>query len=182
MDEETFYSQYRRRILVFIRNKINYHEDSEDICQDILKSVLEAMRNGKIKKSEKLSSFLYGVCSIKINDWIRRKYQKSGAQPCYSGYIEFPDPDANILEQLIKDEERKTIDQVLKRLNFTDRRIIYLRYYRGWQYEDIATFFDMKAATVRKAAQRARKTIYIQLKKKETFNSVTILILMLLIE
>ena len=156
MDKETIYKQYRQKILILIRMKINYDSDAEDICHDVLEAVLKALLDGKINAPEKLPAFIYSICNNKIADWIRRKYRMKEIQSYDS---EIYDPDQDALDRLISEEQRNHLDQALRKLNFRERKVLYLHYFQNWDFEKIASIIDLKPSTIRKTAERARKKI-----------------------
>jgi len=175
MDNNVLYWEYYERVLIFVRIKTNYHPDAEDLTQEILLSFIEALKKGDALHKDNPLPYLYGICSNKIKDWYKSRLNKKRFDHLEN--IQTADPAKEILEKLIDDEERHKIDAELKRLKLSEQRILYLRYYQGLSYEDIALLLNMKIAAVRKAAQRARNRIRERLKNV----LVTLLILWLLI-
>ena len=160
MDEEAIYKQYREKIFILIRIKTNYHDDSEDICQDVLETVIQSVQDGKINNPEKLPAFINSICSNKITDWIRHKYaKKENELKFYSSGSEIRDPEKNALDRLIEEEEKNRLDRTLRGLNLRERKILYLHYYHNWAFDEIARFMNLKSLTVRKIAERSRKKI-----------------------
>jgi len=136
--------------------KINYDSDSEDICQDVMEAVFKAVQEGKVNDPEKLPSFISSVCNNKIADWIRHKYRRKEIQSYVS---EIYDPNQDTLEKLIDNEQRNHLDHALRKLNFREKKILYLHYFHNLDFERIASVIDLKPSTARKTAERARKKI-----------------------
>lgn len=157
MDKEAIYKQYHQKLLILIRIKINYHPDSEDICQDVMEAVMLAVEDGKIDNPEKLPAFINRICSNKITDWIRRKYVRKESE------LKLPSRESEIdqsaLDKLINDEERNHLYGALKKLNLRERKILFLHYYYDWGFDEIARFMKLKPSTVRKIAERTRNKI-----------------------
>ena len=154
MNNDAIYREYYERVLIFVRIKINYHPDAEDLTQEILISFMEAANKGKTMKADTPLPYLYGICANKIRDWYKSRKKKNRFDDLEN--IQKADPDAEVLEKLINDEERKKISEALKRLKHSEQRILYLRYYQGLNYKEIASLLNMKNTAVRKIAQRAR--------------------------
>jgi len=156
MDKETIYNQYRQKILILIRMKTNYDSDSEDICHDVLEAVIKAVQNGKINNSEKLPAFINSICYNKIADWMRRKYVR---KEIHIGDLEIFDPDQDTLNKLIDEEQRDNLDRIFRKLNFREKKVLYLHYFHNWDFEKISSIINLKPSTTRKTAERARKKI-----------------------
>jgi RNA polymerase sigma factor (sigma-70 family) len=70
------------------------------------------------------------------------------------------------LDKIINDEERAWLKKAWQKLNYKEKRILYLHYFHEWGYEEIGDILDLKATAVRKAAERARNKILMWLQKK----------------
>lgn len=144
---------WKDKLLFFTMHKLGCSkEEAEDICQEVLMAAVVRMKSEGIKEIKKPSSYIYKIASNKINDKLRKRYQMD--EVGLNG--ELPDSNMSPLERLV---HRDLVDKALKILNYKERRILYLRYVRGWEYEDIAQFLGMKNQTVRKATERAFKKI-----------------------
>jgi RNA polymerase sigma factor (sigma-70 family) len=76
----------RRRLLEFIRRRVNSREDAEDILQDVFYQLVASY--SVTEPIEKLTSWLFTVARNKIIDWYRRKrpvYSMSQSNPGSQG-------------------------------------------------------------------------------------------------
>lgn len=161
MNQNDINQQFRQRLLFFIRKKIRYHSDAEDLCQDAIDVLLEALDHQKINNPDHWSAFVYGVAIRKIYDWYNQQKNNPVIDDDIMQYGEsnMIDMDKSTLDRLIEDEQRQNLSKALHRLSLRERRILYLRYYRGWSYDDIGAFLHLRADTVRQIAGRARNKI-----------------------
>ena len=159
--EERFCAKYRERVLFLVRNKLGAIEDAEDVCHDIITAVLNAAKQGKINR---LAPFLHKVCSNHVNNWLRKEYRRRAEVHEQEEALRAPEEDA--LEHLIDEEDRRNIDQALKKLNRRELKIIKLKYDLELSSKEIGQILDLSSDVVRKTAERARKKIAAELRTK----------------
>ena len=159
--EDCLCERYREKILFMVRRKLGFVDEAEDICQEILGSVLQAAREGRIRL---LTPYLYRVCSNNVNSYLRKEYRErtvvAGGQDCFDPAVErAADPSVDPLERIIRDEERAKIDSALADLGARERIILKLKYDKEMSSTEIARVLGLSPVAVRKAAERARKKI-----------------------
>ncbi len=156
---ETFlYQKYRERILFFAKRKLRSIEDAEDVCQNTWMAVIEAARRGGVKESEKLSSFIYKICSHKADDLLRKKYRTPNVN-LETINLTLLDPHADTYGKIIEAEAREKILQVFPKLNLQERFVFYLRFFDGCKPDESSRITCLKPATERKTAQLAREKV-----------------------
>lgn len=157
MDEKLFNDEYRQLILTRVKYKINNHQDSEDICQEILTAAWDALRKEKINNPGKIRAYVKQIYLNKIANYFRKKRIKNNSEIEFQeNELNIYNPDHNVLDRIISDEEKKRIDEALQGLKTQHRKIMILRYYDGWDYNKIAQVLDLSCENVRKLASRCR--------------------------
>lgn len=63
--------QERKRLLNFIRQRVNNASDAEDILQDVLSQFTEYLRLGS--QIDSITGWLFAVTRNRITDWFRKK-------------------------------------------------------------------------------------------------------------
>jgi len=159
-----FYRTYSPRLAQFIRSKIRYEEDCEEILQDTLFAFLEAIRDFEGKSS--LQTFLYAICQHKIIDFYRRKKLK------HMVFSQMPQLESLISPLLNPEEEldvtmlKEKIRTVLGKLLPQYRQILILKYL---EYMPVATIAKKLAVTFKSAesqlfrARRAFVEVFVSL-------------------
>jgi RNA polymerase sigma factor (sigma-70 family) len=162
---ETFlYQKYRERILYFAKRKLKSIEDAEDVCQNTWMAFIEKAHRGSVKETEKLSSYIYGICRNKVNDLRRQKY-KSRHVSLDTIELTLFDPNADSSGKIIDAEAREKILQVFPELNLQERFVFYLRFFDGCKPEESSQITCIKPPTERKTAQLAKEKIIAKLAK-----------------
>ena len=151
--EDYLSAKFTKRILFIARRKLPSIEDAEDIRQETLLAVLNAARQGKINNPERLSSFIYQICSNKIYDFFKSSPKYTSIDDQKDLEICTPAP-INNWPSL---EESDMLRAKWKKLKLLDRRILYLKYIRKMKYEDIAQNLNLSIQTLKKRAQRAKE-------------------------
>ena len=64
---------YRRGVFVIAVARTRDREAARDLTQEILIAVLKALREGRLRDSEKLSAFIQGTARNLINNYLRTK-------------------------------------------------------------------------------------------------------------
>ena len=174
--EERLLRKYGERILVCVRIQIGYHEETKDLCQEILLALLQAARKGNVDDPRKLWQYVSRICSNKVADWLednkyphhrkktdseviessKHKLKKIGIDNIINELI---DPAKSPLEQMITEEKRVEVDKSLRRLPEKKRRILRLIYFDEKEYGEIAQTLNLTYDAIRKAKSVALKKL-----------------------
>jgi RNA polymerase sigma-70 factor, ECF subfamily len=127
---------------------------ASDLAQQVLVSVLEALRAGRVEDPERLAAFVMGVCRNTLSD-ARRMELRRGALleqfgPMFATTVE---ADAGVLD-------RDQLATCMQQLPLRARTIVILTYYAECDVDDIARELAMSAGTVRVARHRALKQLH----------------------
>ena len=166
--ERRLHDKYKRQIYFFIKRQITSKEEAEEVCQDVLRAVLEAMQKGKIKEPEKLSSFIYRVSSFKITDWIRERKNDQKMERFENGGIK--NIAENAEEETMNEEMRIRLKKAWQKLNLETKRLLYLLYVHGLNSEEVGQYFGLSPDVIRKRAQRAKEKIRKEFSKSMSQN------------
>lgn len=69
--QEALYTQYRGKVLGYIRARVNNREDAEDLCQDVFVKVFRAADRYDAEKSAP-GTWIYAVTRNAVIDYFRR--------------------------------------------------------------------------------------------------------------
>lgn len=124
----------------------------EDICSDILISVIEAIKTGKFRGESSIGTFIYSITSKKIIDYIRKKTRvlKHLPEPKISS-----DPH----ESLEHKQKQDKILEAIKKLKPKHADMVYLHYYIGLSYREIAQIFSLSPRWVSEIIKSSRKSL-----------------------
>lgn len=139
----------RKRLLDFIRQRVNSDEDAEDILQDVFYQFVNAYR--MMEPIEKVTSWLFTVARNRITDLYRKKKSSS-----FSSLLP-PDQDSSddegqsyFLEEIMQDASETpesrymrsliwdTLNAALAELPEEQRQVFTLHELEGLSFKDIA--------------------------------------------
>jgi RNA polymerase sigma factor (sigma-70 family) len=121
----------------FIMGKGGTTEDADDVFQETVVSFIDTVQNGKFRQESGIRTFLI---SISKNIWyneIRRRQRAGNREKNYE--TEKDQEDAGILE-VIRDRELKNLlNQMLKELGESCKKILELFYFENLPMKDIVS-------------------------------------------
>ena len=132
-------------------------------AEDVVQTTLErAWKNlDQLKYPERVKSWLFTIARNEMRTALSRRYTRielefsDGLIP----RIEIQTVQQDILEVLVKEEERKNICEVVSRLPEKYRILIELRYYWSFSEKEIAEITGLKYSTARVYVHRALKML-----------------------
>ena len=145
-------SRFRGRLLVLAARRLPDPSEAEDVAQETLQRVMEALRDDRLQNLEALPAFVYQtarhVCLQRGRKWTRRRraYERwrRGAGP---GHAE---PEA--LTAVIDAERCAAVRQALSHMDAGDRELLHMIY-----YEEIDATTVARRLSVTRGAFRVRK-------------------------
>ena len=138
-------NQYADNVFRFVVKNIRHEEDARDIVQ----SAFEKMwRNRDAVENEKCKSYLFTVAYNQMIDHIRKTKRISLTD-------EFGEKSKGVQYQS-NSNIQKTLNEALNRLNETQRSLVMLKDYEGYNYEEIGRITGLNESQVKVYLHRAR--------------------------
>jgi RNA polymerase sigma-70 factor (ECF subfamily) len=137
------------RIRLYGLRHLRDHHAADDLVQQVLMVTLEALRAGRLREAEKLSSFVLGTCRMTVLD-MRRNAQRKERLLEQFGIESLLPPEAP-LPQL----DRERLAQCVQRLKERERSVVVLSFYDEQTSADVARFLGVSEANVRVIRHRA---------------------------
>ncbi len=159
--ENELITAYRERVSFVMLARTADAQATPDLVQDVLMSVLLAVRNGQVQKPESLGAFVYGTTRNVASNHLRDRRREPGMIPIHAG-LESPNPP----DGAVISERRNLLLQSLKRLNPTDRKILLLTLVEGLKPGEIAKRLGLRPEALRKRKSRAIQKVMKSIKKK----------------
>lgn len=122
---------------------------ADDLRQQVLLIVIEALRSGKLRDAEKLASFVLGTCRMTVLDSRRNSQRREKLLKEYGS--ESLQPVAHKLPDL--DEQR--LAGCVQKLKERERTVVILTYYDEQSGADVGRFMGLTEANVRVMRHRA---------------------------
>jgi RNA polymerase sigma factor (sigma-70 family) len=100
----------RKRLLHFIRQRVNNVADAEDILQDVFYQFTEYLRLGS--QIDSITGWLFAVTRNKITDWFRKKRESSFSD----NTLEFEGEETLFLSEILADPSAKADTPMLRKM------------------------------------------------------------------
>jgi len=158
---EKLLSRYRDMVYYTILKMINNQQDAEDL---VIESFAKAFIHiDQYKPTYAFSTWLFKIATNNCIDYFRRKNAKSKSsekQELEEGMESIIDK-SNIgpEKDLIKKQRKEFVLKIITELNPGYKRLIELRYYKEFSYDEIAKTMDIPIGTVKAKLYRAKSII-----------------------
>ena len=149
---EELVKMYSDRLFRMVYSRIGDYHDTMDLVQEIFYRAYRGY--GSFRGEASLFTWLYRIAINTTNRYLSRLGKRKEV-PLNMDLVHMDDPQKN----LEKDEERDRLRRMLGRLNDDQRTILFLRYYEGLDYKEIADILGIPMGTVRSRLSRARASL-----------------------
>ena len=153
-DETLLIESYRPRLLYFALRRLRDRTTAEEITQDTLTAVLQALRDNRIEDPARMPGFIFGVAKNLVSKALRKRSIEADAASDPEQVVAGPwleDPDA----ELLLEEQRQQVRDALNELSPADRDILQRVYVVEQSSEEIAAAIGIPGTAVRKRKSRA---------------------------
>jgi RNA polymerase sigma factor (sigma-70 family) len=158
--EGAFVLAFRQKVFIMLLARIRNAEDAREITQDVMFSVLRALRDGRVREIEKLSAFVHGTARNLANNYLRCHNQRPADVPITPDML-LVDP----VNQTEISDRLRLVHQALQRLDLVDRRILTMTLLEGLKPGEIAGKLSLNPELVRQRKSRALKQVIAQVRK-----------------
>ena len=147
--EEELINCYRRAVLLIATVRTRDRELANDLSQEILIAVLQALRAGQIRESEKLGAFIQGTARNVINNYFRcrARHPESDLETA-----EIPAQDPVV--QMESFERQRLVREELAKLSVADQQILLLSMVDGHSLAEVAKRLQLSHDAVRARKSR----------------------------
>ena len=151
-DREAEAELFRRmapRIRLYGLRHLRDHHAADDLVQQVLITMLEALRAGRLRDPDRLTSFALGTCRMTVLDLRRNRQRKERLLEQFGADLLAPVPPPT--PRL--DQER--LAQCVQKLKERERAVIVMTFYDEQTGADLARFLGASEANVRVIRYRA---------------------------
>ena len=163
---------YRDALYFMLLKMTNNPSDADDLAIEAFSKAFNKL--DQYTPDFAFSTWLFRIATNNCIDFLRRSKKIGQAQEMGSDSLSendqpddtpslTPDPE----ESLIKSQQVKMMRAVVEKLKPHYRKLVELRYYKEYSYEEIAKELNLPAGTVKAQLFRARELLYNILKHSE---------------
>ena len=164
--------RYKRPVYHMILKMVRNVDDAEDLT---IEAFAKAFKNlHRFKKDYTFSTWLFRIATNNSIDFIRKK--KLDTMSLDSSFkddngdavsIDVEDNNLNPQEEAIKSQKIELIQMFVTKLPIKYQRLVRLRYFKEYSYEEIAKELSAPLGTVKAQLHRARELMYDLVKNKK---------------
>lgn len=150
--------RFRDRVRVFAARRLGDPGAADDVAQEVLRRVLVALREGRLKDPEALPAFVFQIARHVCLDRFRADDRERSAMETLRRERSRPvsrDP----ISALVDDERRARLREALERLEEDDRDLLRDIYYRGKDTQILASELDITPGALRVRKHRALRRL-----------------------
>lgn len=139
--------EYWNRVRLFAARQLHNTAEAEDVAQETMRIVLEALGRGTIRNMQALPGFIFQTARHLCLKRMRAE-RRGSATLAKLGTDEI-DPATDSLSSLIAEERMQRLREVMAGLPENDRLLLQLFYVEGLGTEEVARRFSITVVAVR---------------------------------
>jgi RNA polymerase sigma-70 factor, ECF subfamily len=125
---------------------------ADDLVQQVLLKMIEALRAGRLRESDKLAPFVLGTCRVTVLDLRRSAHRQEQLLAQFGGILV---PDQPPMPSL----DGNRLARCVQRLNERERSVVVMTFYDEQTAAETAGFLGMSEVNVRVIRHRAMKQL-----------------------
>jgi RNA polymerase sigma-70 factor (ECF subfamily) len=154
--EAEFARRYQRGVAVIVARACKDRLPIEDLCQDVLTTALQKIRDGAVRDPDRLSGFVAGLARTIVLDHFRKERSRSAIEARMDAPPQSAPPAA--LAQLLREERAGIVRTLLSELESErDRDILFRFYIAEDDKEQICRDLDLTPLHFNRVLFRARE-------------------------
>lgn len=147
--EAELFRRMAPRVRLYGLRHLRDPQASDDLTQQVLITTLEALREGRLRDPEKLSSFVLGTCRMTVLDQRRGAQRKERLLEKFGADLPVP------VQTTIPHLDYQKLTRCIQNLKERDRAVVVMTFYNEQTSADVAGFLGVSEANVRVIRHRA---------------------------
>jgi len=156
---------YSKRIFNMSYQFVGSYQEAEDLTQDIFLKLYNSLAKYDLKKN--FTAWLLTLAKNHLIDQYRKTKWEKKTRDNFDDYYITSDTFENPEEEVVKEENRKTIWEGINNLSSEIRMAVILRDIQEKKYEEIAEIMSLPLGTVKSRVNRGRLQLAKILKEKK---------------
>lgn len=158
-EESELARRFWDRLRVFAARRLGDAAAAEDVAQETLRRVVEALRADRIRNPDALPAFVFqtarNICLHRYRSASREARAMSRFDSVTERHSTAPDP----LIDLVSEERRRVVRAAMARLDSDDRALLRMFFYEDSDTADVARQLDATPAAIRVRKHRALRRL-----------------------
>lgn len=162
-DFESLWRDYHSTICTYIYRRVSDSILAEDLTSEVFLKAIEAICNGHGSNIH-VSGWLHRIARNLIIDYYRQKDRRKDVS--IDDVWQLPDPKANPVLAAERAADAETLHQAMKQLTDEQAQVLFMRYWEGCEFEEIAEIMDKGESAIKGLRHRGCRTLNRQLDQK----------------
>jgi len=141
--ETELYRRLAPRVRLYGLRHLRDEQAAADLMQQVLMMTIEKLRGGQLRESERLASFVFGICRMVVLDLRRGGARRARLLEQYGE--DMPVADAAIAPRLDHERVARCLDQLSER----ERAVLLMTFYEEKGADEVAGLLGLSAGNVR---------------------------------
>jgi len=154
-DESALVERFWERIRLFAAQRLSSIAECEDVAQETMRRVLEAIRAERLRSPEALPAFVFETARNVCRQRHRSDARQGRAFDRLRPWITHAAPHDDPLADLVSDQERGAVQVALGQLDDDDRQLLRMSYYQSLDTAEVAERLGVTPGAVRVRRFRA---------------------------
>lgn len=151
--------RFRQRLHLFALRRLGDPTAAEDVAQETLRRVVEALREKRLEDPDALPAYVFQTARhVCLHHHRSRKRERRALRRLTD--IDAPRGGADPLSHLLTEERRRAVRRALGELREPDRRLLRLFFYEGEETDEVARRFGISRGAARVRKHRALKRLW----------------------
>jgi len=147
--EAEFFRRMAPRIRLYGLRHLRDAHAADDLTQQVLITTLEALRAGRLREPEKLTSFVLGTCRMTVLDLRRNAQRKQRLLEQFGADLMPP------VQPSLPGLDHEKLRHCVQSLKERERAVVVMTFYHEQTGADLASFLSVSEANVRVLRHRA---------------------------
>ena len=165
VSEEELALRFTPRVRLFAARRLDDAAAAEDVAQETLHRVVEAIRANRVENQNALPAFVFQTARNICLHWVRSTAREKSAFARLERESTGVAPRSDALANLISAERARAVKSAIDRLGIDDRQLLAMIYYNDLDTDEVANQLGLTAAAVRVRKHRALHRLAIELRE-----------------
>lgn len=159
--EATLCARFVPAVRLFWRRRVRTKDAVDELVQDVLLVLVEAMRKGAVEDPERLGGFVLGICKNIARDRAKQRERREQLWEQFGADLLSLEADAPSMAT----EETMRLEECVSGLSLRARTLLHLSYYESKSHHEIAAELEVSEANARVMRHRTIEALRECMKK-----------------
>jgi RNA polymerase sigma-70 factor, ECF subfamily len=158
-DPDALWHRFHKRLVILGMRRFGSRADAEDIAQEVLQRVTQALQEDRLREADALPGFVFQTAKHVCQQWFRKRGREHRALEGYGQDSGDVASETHPLTDLIDEERRSVVRRALQALGADDRHLIEQLYAYDTDPQELAQQLRITSGALRVRKHRALRQL-----------------------